>query len=91
MMNVGKVQSSENSIQRDFQVKLHDDLERLIRRSADLMVLEIEGQSVLNTVLSVLAISGVRIVKEAGGPDGTFSEMVRSFEEWRRKNRCGKG
>ena len=64
----------------DFNMKLSKDMIALLKRSIDIMIIEIGAQETINLVLSVVAFAGVVTAKGANGGLGTFQQYVSLAE-----------
>jgi hypothetical protein len=70
-----------NAISRDLCKKFNDDLEALIKRSVNIMMLAIGAELCKEIVLSCLANTGVTFERAAGFPPTTleaFLEIIRA-------------
>jgi hypothetical protein len=66
---------------KDFTLNLTNDIIALMRRSMDIMVMEIGAPESINILLSVLALAGVSTASGGGAVNGTFARYAKLAEE----------
>jgi hypothetical protein len=66
---------------KDFNLKLTTDVIALIKRSIDIMKLEVGIDEAIYITLSVLALAGASTAAGAGGEEGLFVEYAKIAEK----------